>query len=329
MALPVLTKTWNFDVNNSIAVGGTFVGYGELMFQWKTFLTTAGSSPWTVVSSSDGVGNVGVDLWISALACNVHDNAGANHSWIVLANAALGIEFCVECIKSGGGQSTIMSSFISEAVGFTGGTATNRPTAADEIDTSATANRHQWAAGLDLTVNPGILHMQMSDDGDCTRWWIYVAGVIRMLMAIEKPKLPVSGWSPPWLCVAPVNYYAATAYTPSYSHLNDINTVTRSRAGGVVNSLYLTSEGAVSSMLGQTQTWANDLDGNAWPFFPIGLFSTLAGSRGRHGEVFDLWWGSTNPADGDAYPADLTRQFVTVGDLIVPWVGDGSTMLIA
>jgi hypothetical protein len=330
MALPTLNKTWLFSPNNVDAVGTPFTGYGTLMYAWKVALTTLGSNPWTVVLSSDGSTNVGpADYWLNATDANVHGN-GVTHSWIVLRQAALGggsgLEICVDLRKNGGGAETIMEVYVSTSAGFTGGTLANRPTATDEVHTADGAGRHNWTDAIDLTVNPAKLHVAMSDDGTVTRWWIYVNGYCPCFYSIEEPKDAVSGWTDAWFCVACVDWYASTNFRPTYAYLNDINTNTAARVNAAKVKMYLTSEGFISSMCGQTQTYVNDLDGSAWPFFPIGLFCTTGGARGRHGMLTDLWWGSTTRVDGDHYPADLTRQFAQVGDLVVPWVGDGTIM---
>jgi hypothetical protein len=330
MALPVLQKTWIFSENNTIGTGGPFVGYGALMFAWKTFLTT-GLSPWVVVLSSDAATAGASDLWINAAACNTHHDPGNPHSWIVLQNDAIspGFQMCVNLERNGGGALTIMDVFFSEAAGFTGGTINDRPTATDEVSahSSTGLGRHNWTDAVDLTVNPAQLHMQRSDDGTITRWWIFVNGYCPCFYTIEEPKDAVPSWSIPWCAVACVDWYAATNYRPTYAYLNDIKTNTTSRADGVGQvNLYLTSEGAISSMLGQLQTSGNDLDGGAFPFFPIGLFSDAAGSRGRLGALTDIWWGSTFPGSGDHYPGDASRQFVQVDDLILPWSGGGQML---
>jgi hypothetical protein len=52
--------------------------------------------------------------------------------------------------------------------------------------------------------------------------------------------------------------------------------------------------------------------------FAIGIASNTSTASGRHGVVYDLWWGINSYANGDTYPGDASRQFVQLGDLIVP-----------
>ena len=328
MALPTLQKTWIHSVNTTIATGSSPAGYGETMFAWKVFLTT-GLSPWVVVASSDGSAFGASDLWINAAACTTHGTPGSAHCWIVLQNDAIatGFQMCVDLDDNGGGGNTIMAITISEAAGFTGGTLTNRPTAADEVVPFVVANSEQWTGALDLTVNPGQLHMQRSDDGEITRWWIYVNGTLQGFASIEKPADAVPGWAIPWIAVVPIDRYASANYVPSYTYLNDGKDVCASRAKGSRTGHYLSSEGVISSMLGQLMTFGGDLDSGNFPMFPIGIWCDEAPARGRLGRLTDLWWGSTAANDGDHYPGDASRQFAQVGDLIVPWPGGGPMLI--
>lgn len=330
MGLPTLIKTWDFSVNHLDGTSTRFTGHGTTMFALKTALTTLGSNPWTVVSSSDGLANAGAaDYWTDASKCNTHNTSG-NRSWIVLQQSALGssstFQMMFTCAKNGGGQSTIIETYFSEGGLFTGGSLTANPTATDQVLAAPYTGAQGWWDHLDCTSTPARLHVAMSDDGEITRWWIYMAGYCPCFFSVEKPKDAVSGWTPPWFAVACVDLYSGTSNRPTYAYLNDIKTNTACRLNSTKDQLYLTSEGCVTSMLGQLQTWTNDLDSSTWPMFPIGLFSDTPASRGRHGTMTDIWWGSTTRAEGDHYPADTTRQFVQVGDLVLPWLGDGTIM---
>lgn len=146
-----------------------------------------------------------------------------------------------------------------------------------------------------------------------------------MFVNVEKPRDAMPGWLTPWICTVATSAYASTDYQPTYGYLNDVNSLTFSMAGAATTKLYYTSEFCVDSMLGQRQTTSADLDGGSWPMLPIGLFSNVSGRVGRLGALTDLWWGATAVADGDYYPADLTRQFVQIVDIIVPWNGSAMT----
>jgi hypothetical protein len=73
---------------------------------------------------------------------------------------------------------------------------------------------------------------------------------------------------------------------------------------------------------------ANSLDGS-WPMAPIGLYSATASNIGRHGELFDLWYGATTRANGDQYPSTGTLyQFTQFDELILPWDSTNAVALV-
>ncbi len=90
----------------------------------------------------------------------------------------------------------------------------------------------------------------------------------------------------------------------------------------------MTSEGFGGVNLGSGISIANDFD-LSWPFAPVGIASQTSPGRGRHGTIFDLWYGSSGVATGDDYPDTGTlHQFIQLGNLIVPW-NSSSVPLIA
>ncbi len=73
-------------------------------------------------------------------------------------------------------------------------------------------------------------------------------------------------------------------------------------------------------------TWGNainDID-SSWPLYPIAVASTTATTKGRHGTLQDLYWGSQAIAVGEGYPADGTNSWVQIGGLVFPWGGDST-----
>jgi len=329
MALPTLVKTWQYDKNNQITTGDGS-GYGELMYTWKTIMTSWGSSPWTVVASSDASSAGAADYWTSPSACNTHRGSGVAHCWIVLQQdgVASGFQICVDLNENGGGADSVMNTYVSESAGFTGGTVTNRPTATDEVNTFDGVGSPQWVANETLSTTPAWISVFQSTDGSSTRWCIWVNNQMHCFFCIEKPSNTPAGWTLPWLTICAIDRYAGTNYRPTYSYLNDAKNLVNCRAGGARHNVYLSSEGVVTSMLGQLQTFGADLDSSAWPMFPIGLWCDESGARGRIGTLDDIYWGSTSINDGDHYPGDASRLWVQLGDIIQPW-GGGAAIVMA
>lgn len=314
MALPVLTKTWQYDVNQSIAASGTILTDNRtLMLAVKDSLIGFALSPWTVNYSCDGVvaGVAGdaVDRW-NVIGDLAWDSAGNPHSWMVLQQAGLGGgQFLIDL---NGFNSQNISLVFSKTGVFAGGTTLNRPTAVDEV---VVLNNAAWLSSSAFSVvNVG--HVVQSTDGQCTRVILCSGGFAVGTWIIDLATDVLAGWASPMI-VFGGGAGSANDY-PTYSNL--FTAANFHGYQGADMPLYLTCEGFNNASVGQTQVYANDLDG-AWPMAPCGLFCTTLGLRGRNGRVFDLWYGSTVPLTGDTYPAGVGRTFAQFGDIIVAWNG--------
>lgn len=312
MALPTLTKTWNFAVN----VGkNTSASAGLPAFQahWYNIANTLRTfSPgWTVKGSgASGAGGAMDNVW------RWNGSNLVNGSWVVFQNDAItpGFQLLIQGPLTGGGGWPDSSRWaISPGGLYTGGAESTKPTATDEIVIAYTTN---WQ-GNDNRADSW-LHMMMSNDGQCTRILVCEGNTTRNFYLFDKPVNPVSGWTNPWVAIAVQGN--GLSGIPTYTDVND-NDVYAYSKGGSANpmKLYLTSEGYGSGMIGENLTVGNDLAGNALPMAGVGLASATAGASGRHGSLADLWWGSTAVANGSHYPDTLPRQFVQAGHIILPW----------
>lgn len=319
MALPALSKTWQFDVNAAAASG-----VDAHWLRVKQSMTGFGTLPWTVVGSSNSVAAStgfpmdGVDRW-TTVGDVVIANSPSVHSWIVLKQtgiSAAGQGFQVLIEPRTSSQITVV---VSPSAGFGSlatGSTTTRPTATDEyVIASSALSLGQLGAGLVSRV-----HCIQSTDGQATRVFAFHGGLCLMVLAFDKPKNPVSGWNNlPWFALC-ANTGALTEMA-TYATFNTANTSAFAKQGATAFNPYLTVEGFNALTMGAGVTFSNDLDAASYPICPIGLVSTTVGARGRHGEVFDMWFGSTIIPSGDNYPGDASKQFVQIGHLIIPWNG--------
>lgn len=322
MPLPTLTKTWQFQVNQTMtgAAGSAL----DLNRTWvrglKDTLMGFASSPWTMRYSCNsvtaGTAGDGVDR-ITTNANLVWANAGVAHSWYVLRQTGIAsnFELLVSCENSAASGTSLIIA-VSPSAGFTGGSTTARPTATDE-NVLATA----WGNG-----STGVtyrVHAQMSSDGQCTRVSTWNAGAQFNLLKLEKPYLPTTGWTNPSVV------YANQSIT-SHNMATLCATVgnMRARINGTDSAIVATVEGTNSGPVPSSTfgTLANEIT-NEWPIFPIGFGSVTVGSRGRHGTFQDLWFGSTNANSGDTYPNAPTNLFAQLGNLVWPW--NGSTVSLS
>jgi len=323
MALPTLTKTWNFDVNlPGSAPGANQASFDKHYFDLKESLINI-SPGWSVVGSGGlGAGGGGgmdaTDRWtVSTDLQNTVNSPTSGNSWVVLQNNAIktGFQILFGPRKTSGGWFGGELLRMSPGGLYTGGAQQATPTATDEI-TLLGGNR--WVDGD--TPAPRI-NVAMSSDGESTRIWLMAGGVSRALYIFEKPANTVSGWTDPWIATA-ISYNAASVIG-EYGDLANTDIYTFSTVGSTTMKLYWTSEAwnvdATSAAAGQRLTTGNDLDGGAFSMAPIGLASETGAVRGRHGELTDIWWGSTSVPDGGHYPDTLPRQFVQIGHIIMPW----------
>jgi len=259
------------------------------------------------------------DRWVAATDLRwTSTNAG---SWIVLQNDAIrtGFQILLQVQDGGGGWPDSSTWRVSPGGNYTGGSETGRPTATDEISFVDGVN---WQGNLGVA--DSYIHVMMSSDGECTRIVVCNSNTPKQFFLFDKPSGPVSGWTNPWVAI--VVQFSGATNMPDYARINDLDSYAWSSVGATTMKLFCTSEGWVSAMAGQRMTWGNDLDSGAWPMATIGLASETSGVRGRHGELFDMWFGSTTRANADNYPDTLPRQFVQVGDIILPWDGTAGTM---
>jgi hypothetical protein len=321
MALPVLDKTWQHDINQSITYTTNLGTAQALMFAIKESLTGFGTLPWTVVSSSNATTASAADNWASSADLTwTYSGSGAARSWIVLKQTGIAANFqiCIHLFRNSTNSNVHqhLEVVVSHNSGFTGGTTTARPTAADEVIVAdfSIATTGLWG------VTNGVghrLHVMQSTDGQCTRIVINQNndGDPTCFMIFDKPKNPVTGWTQPWVAAV---IGTTTTSVCTHAQVNALSSRVFSVGASTMN-LYLSAEGIIDATITETQTVANSLDGS-WPMAPIGLYSATASNVGRHGELFDLWFGSTARTNGDQYPSSGTLyQFTQFDEIIFPW----------
>lgn len=339
MSLPVLEKTWQFAVNQLITGPTNLIVHQMALFAIKQKLVGFATNPWESVYSCDGEVAGSVDDYATAnsdrwdSASDVLFSGTSSRSWIVLKNANIAPNFQV-LIEAGNtesmggdGAERYMTLAVSPSDGFSGGSLTERPTADDEVvirDGSASggASGGIWLGNVS---NPSDfrLHIMHSTDGQCTRGAIFRSGVGVTSFSFEKARTPNSAWITPWLASWRSDSMAMHAWT--YANYNDTPS-SHCLINGTKATLFMSTEGYGSAMLGQMNCFtANELTGE-WPMTPIGLVCPTTTVRGRHGTIFDMYFGSTNNA-GNHYPSDGSKLWVQWGHVIVPW--NGTSMLTA
>lgn len=311
MGLPSLAKSWQFSVNNSNGSLGTATISAQRM--WRLVMAQLfafGSGAPTCLGSSNSVAAAldNTNRW-SADGNVVAANAGTAHSWIVFKMASgfgTNVQFCIDLANSNTVQGGNL--IMSVSSGFTGGTTLNRPTAADEIVVATNVGM------VPNNTNNSVWHMWLSTDGSIFKLFTYSNNTQTATMWLEKAVSTSAGWTIPAVATLSIN-------TPIYGQLfgaTSFGLTAKGPSGTML--LGVTTEAYGSQALGQTMTAADGIDGG-FPFTTMGLYSPTVGMTGQHGRLTDIWFGSTVTNDGDTYPNDASKQFVTFADIILPWNG--------
>ncbi len=358
MPLPVLAKTWQFSLNNRVFAdsGGRTDNedFGNdqrnLFYGIKEAMKNFASNPWVTVGSSDFVASnmTGTDLItdpITDLRCSQIGLAQA-HSWWVgeqvnVGGSGLSVLFNHECANGGDGGT--FDVFISEvgfgvANGGTDGSITARPTATDEVQINSGNTfgiEGNWGSGDSATGGRNVMfNVMQSTDGECTRVVTLINNNPVGFWFFDTIQNPVVGWGEKFVCGVLQNGNSNSDRTPDYDVLNTGTARLRSirtGLGGV--RLYMTGEGLTSNsdMIGEQtllQRGVNQIN-QEFHLSPPGVASLQSGFRGRHGQMFDLWWAPELRPDGSAYPSGASPlQFVQFGDLIFPWDGATKPILV-
>lgn len=322
MALPTLDKAWNFDVNIALPSLGTAALDGKRFVRAIKSKILAGGA-WQVRRSSNATAAANVDLW-STDAAIVATAAGVAHSWIVFRRTDITFELLIDCC--GGSGYYDRGVVVISRAGFTGGTTTNRPTATDEFYSIGTALSAALWHNAGTAAFSSVLHCMYSADGEVQRIVALKAAATVMFIDLTMVKNPPSGWVTPFV-VGWVNK------TPTFELINDNpdDGTYVGMHGSLGFRAYLVTESysAAAKPLGEKLTVQNEISGE-WTMAPAAVVGYTPGVKGRHGEVYDLWFGPRAVSNCTTYPADHSRLFIQFNDVILPWAnppGPGPTVL--
>ena len=334
-SLPSLAKTWQFSANNLIPSAAAMTVHRGWLKAAKDAMKGFAESPWTVVGSANSAaaGLDAVDRWSDV-------SLMTSRCWIVLKQTGIASNFqlCWENIESGpfDGRNEM---FVSQSAGFTGGAIGTRPTATDEV-----------AITVGVADTPGVpgdyyINVAMSTDGQCTRLWGFSSFFSEAYnfhwSLIDRLYQPISELTIPWAGISR-NNPGTGAGSYACLHSNFIENTTAALFGrqGATDLAYQLAPAAAMDPGGPAVrhvannsafgTGLNNLSGD-YVMVPMSVACTTASNRGVHGELADLWSGSSLVAGADTYPeaayAGPLDQFVHIGNCVIhPW--DNSVPLV-
>ena len=338
MPTPVSLKNWQFAPNQQTVTGGNLINdHKTLILAIKNILSGSGSNfsnPWKAAGSSDGVTAAmdGIDRWntianITWVAAN-----GTAHSWIVLRQpiVANSCSLLIDCVGGNAANPQAIYMALSPVSGFSGGSTTAAPSAADQIVLRTGKNQADgyWFGnygGANL-FNSVRIHGWQSTDGKITRIMAMTASVVNLFWGVEEVYQPTTGssagsiWSPPIVCYTLGDANGATTPVANFAHMFAaypvrLFTAFTGDATGSFSSEY-TNVAANNQPVAQQMSGTNEISAN-FPMCPLGYTCVSVGARGRVGKVFDMWFGSPNVATGDTYPA--TAGFAQFSNVILVW----------
>jgi len=322
MTGPRTTKTWQHIVNiDHVKHSEPTEFQREIYINFKDTLKSFPLSPWVVDYSCDssvaGTPSDGVDRW-SVFSDIVGNTSGNAHSWIVLTQAGMnGLQICIDFDN---GDLSNWSIIMSVNGDFSGGTTLNRPTSSDDIVCVSIND-----SGIETSDT--YLHAMMSDDGACTRVIMANNTAVGGYFSLETLKDPVDNWTTPYM-----GFFSAGTGDPQDSlNYSVIRNFTRSvgsakfPAGGLENALTMTMEGYQDRALGENDEGTvypvsqNELS-NTFDMYPVGIFCHKKPSRGRHGELFDLYAVGDAAGSGQLIASsDTSIQWAVFNSLCFPW----------
>jgi len=351
LVLPSLEKSWIFGsslgVSNFLNQATPTVGYlhssgfsqgssaptnaaGDAQNTWyklvNSLVNIYGGNAWQLVANSyyPGSGTTmatsnSVNGFANGIAIQ-WNSAGSAHSWIILKQPAMqGGGPAMLCIDFAGVSSTCSVGVYFSPGGLypnTGLSFLNRPTATDEITLMSLTTLSN------TNIVGSALHVMQSLDGFSTRAFMLQSGAIVFSMFLESivpdgssnlaykmaclaqnTATPGSGWSISQIFWCRVNGITAPNFQ-AYGAVECSSNIAVPLANG----------GAISDFTG------------GYPISPIGLVSQTIGARGKVGRFVDLWLGSSAVPSMATYPLSGGKNFIQVGNFVVPW--DGATVPI-
>jgi len=310
MALPILEKTWQYNVNQvSVTSGVAATDHINMWFLIKQTLTGFASNPWTVARSSNSVTVANSDLWLTS--ANVVPGNG-NRSWIVFQQSAMGTgpyQILIELYNNNGiGYGNV---YQSHGVGFTGGTISSRPTASDEV----------VITGNNAIISPNsarnlIVSCMMSSSGDSTRLLVFGSGTCQLMYLFETVSDSLLTYKGLSYCTTGSNVPTAASHVSSSSYpwagkrTNNYLAMLGTEVYNSSTTVVAANGGAISDITG------------AHAIAPLSAHSESVGSKGRIGRIADMWLGSASIPTGSTYPVSPDdKEFLQVNQFIFPWNG--------
>jgi hypothetical protein len=287
----------------------------DLLSKIASGLTSFARVPWVCLGSSNAVaGSLDRVNRLSDESDYTWAAAASPHSWIVLKEPRSGAQVCFDCSPLYNlAQGPKIKVVVSRVGGFTGGDASNRPTASDEI---VTETRWLGTAESDPQFR-GRLFIWRDTLGYCTRIVFLNNGVPVLFWMFDTMQSPTS--TPTFV------HYVSSAYTDFTTNKLTIdeffdNKRVLSQSGSTTLTCHLSTkmfngEPILNSIVKNPHDNSYLIDSPS--VYCVGALTNY----GKIGSLYDFYFGSASIPVGTMYPNN-SLDWVQIGQLIFPWDGE-------
>ena len=346
------TKTWEYTVNLVRSGGSITIRNQELWLALKDAIFGTGSvqavdvlgvnisltAPPIVIASSDSVTADSTDRW-AVIADIVGAPAASPHSWIQgrfvdYFGSGDHLNFLMSCEDTADLANGFVS-WVRGALGYNAdGTTTSRPTpdvAETEVITRAglspagDAKSSDVMWGSDSVNTQCVLHVRMSDDGQCGGWWVMAAGACLGFQGWQRDEEGAGSLdhiNDFWVWAGSLDGTAEMNEWDSNSTWNSLSLLRSLDGADVEINAFVTMP--VAS--GTEVPVIRDNAGNSRMMYPIYIIDISSGIP--HGVFTDVLWGSALEASRDQSPASPPVVRSQIGEQVIYWPS-GVDMLVA
>lgn len=340
--------TWRHRVNEAVSAVDDLIMRQQLMLTLFDALAGGGTwldaeggvssvaNPWEIDHQCDssvaGTPGDAVERLTSTLDM-VWDAPGTAHTWAVFVQrnffgASSPLYMLIDLAHATGTQRNGAIGVYLSQTGFTGGTITARPTAADEheiLASGANTNESGWQ-GADASAHASVsAHFHMTDDGTKFRVHICDGGECVARWDLFLVDDADTAWTRPVLM-------AITSHDVEASEVNTWTNAWNSQSDGGLFHGYDSVLGAFTCHAGMPVYGASEtvhVDEASSTFnarvmpFPIPLRGSGTPVTGPLAVIPDCWWVHGTPETGEHAEDDEAnaRRFATFGQMLVPWPG--------
>lgn len=353
MALPTVTKTYQFDLNNVVpGVGGGPFTDGtperkQLLYEIVTSMLNGGTftAPWAHLASSDSTAVSvvpGTNLW-TAPADLVWAQGTSSRSWIVIEQTAIGMQLLIDLGQANFNEegASFRSWMSKDGFDLTGVSTTVRPTAPDECElrNGFANNDGCWGSGSTGNLpRQFVWNVVASNDGEVWNVVIFYSGFNVGFWRFEKPENPPTGWTAPFIAQMlgdsvdvdiEIGQLSGQFFNTDESHVVALDNVRRPTTSNQYNGA-MTTDSNNTAVRAFTWGWGptggnvqgnnlitqtHSITGNP-TMWPIWWGSTANSMKGRLGRPVDLWIRQSvvGGGTGDTIPAAQPDFLIVNGD---------------